>query len=261
MALLEPDDPAPFTIVNAEGAAPFLLLGDHAGSAIPRRLGNLGVAQADLDRHIAIDIGVLPLGLEIARLLDAPFIYQNYSRLVVDCNRAPGSLDAIAARSDGTSIPGNIALSKRDRSHRIQEIHDPYHSAIARTLKARRYSGNTVYILSLHSFTPLLNHEIRPWHIGIMYGRGDDLFARLMLSALRATRGSAIGDNQPYAMDDTDYTVPLHAFSPLLPYAEIEVRQDLIAKNNDILQWADLIANAALAASAMHQRQIVDRNI
>ncbi|MDI1295833.1 MAG: N-formylglutamate amidohydrolase, partial [bacterium] len=77
--LLGPDDPAPFGLFNAAGASPFLLIGDHAGSTIPHRLGDLGLTGADRARHIAIDIGVQGLGEALAGLLDAPFLYQIYS--------------------------------------------------------------------------------------------------------------------------------------------------------------------------------------
>ena len=51
-----------------------------------------------------------------------------------------------------------------------------------------------------------------------------------MLAVLRETLGEeVVGDNQPYAMDGTDNTIPLHAAARGLDYLEIEVRQDLIA--------------------------------
>ncbi|MEE8505632.1 MAG: hypothetical protein V3S40_05340, partial [Kiloniellales bacterium] len=46
-ALLGPDGPPVFEFLNAEGAAPVLLICDHASPAIPAALGTLGLA-ADL---------------------------------------------------------------------------------------------------------------------------------------------------------------------------------------------------------------------
>ena len=65
-----------------------MLIGDHAGNAVPRGLA-LGVAAADLARHIGWDIGVAGLGEALAATLGAPFVRQHYSRLVIDCNRDP----------------------------------------------------------------------------------------------------------------------------------------------------------------------------
>ena len=93
-SLLGPDDPAPFEVYNAGGASPFLLLGDHAGTAIPASLKSLGLGPEDRGRHIALDIGVEGLGQVLARELDCPFLRQIYSRLVIDCNRHSGSCPA-----------------------------------------------------------------------------------------------------------------------------------------------------------------------
>ena len=97
--LLSRDDPSPVSVTNRGGSAPFLLIGDHAGRAIPRALGDLGVAAGAMDRHIAWDIGVSGLGRKLAMRLDACFVEQTYSRLVLDCNRKVGAPDRAPAVS------------------------------------------------------------------------------------------------------------------------------------------------------------------
>ena len=87
--LLEPDEPSPVRVLRAHGASPFVLTADHAGQCIPRRLGSLGVAAAELERHIAWDIGIAGVTERLSELLDAAAALQTYSRLVVDCNRDP----------------------------------------------------------------------------------------------------------------------------------------------------------------------------
>jgi predicted N-formylglutamate amidohydrolase len=246
--LLGPDDPAPFMLFNAEGASPFLLIGDHAGSAIPDVLGDLGLAPSDRTRHIALDIGVLGLGREMARLLDAPFLHQSYSRLVIDCNRDPGRPDAIPIMSDGSRIAGNQGLDDAARQARVTGIHRPYHAAIETILDARRSAGRETMFLSLHSFTPMLAGVVRPWHVGLMHGSGRTDLAKAMLQALAGDGDIIVGDNEPYAMDDTDYTVPHHAFPRDLPYAEVEVRQDLIATPAGETHWAARLATGCRAA-------------
>ena len=56
-ALIEPDEPPPFTLLNPEALRPILLVCDHASRAVPRALGSLGLDDAVLSRHIAWDIG------------------------------------------------------------------------------------------------------------------------------------------------------------------------------------------------------------
>ena len=224
--MLGRDDPTPFTVINSGGSSPFLLFGDHAGRAIPARLGDLGVAKAAMDRHIAWDIGVQGLGEALAAALDATFVAQTYSRLVIDCNRKPGSPDRAPAVSDGEAINGNVGLTESDLAARHAEIYAPYQDAIAAALDARR--GRPTWLVSLHSFTPVFQGFARPWRMGVLH-RGDSALSAGMLALLRARLGDEVGDNQPYAMDTTDNTVPLHADARGLDYLELEVRQDLIA--------------------------------
>jgi predicted N-formylglutamate amidohydrolase len=57
-SLLAVDEPAPFEVYNDIGAAPVLLVCDHASRFIPRALAGLGLSEAELCRHIAWDIGI-----------------------------------------------------------------------------------------------------------------------------------------------------------------------------------------------------------
>lgn len=245
--LLGPGDPAPFAIDNAEGRSPFLLLGDHAGSAIPETLGDLGLTEADRSRHIAVDIGVRGLGRELARLLDAPFIHQSYSRLVIDCNRDPAREDAIPVVSDGSAIPANEGMDGAARAARVRAIHLPYHNAISAEIGRRQSAGRDTIILALHSFTPVLDGFARPWDAGVLYWRGRTEFSKAILSAFQSDQSMCVGNNRPYRMDATDYTIPFHAFPRSLLYAELEIRQDRISDAEGQLFWAREIQRAANA--------------
>ena len=225
--MLGRDDPSPFSVSNPDGRSPYLIIGDHAGRAIPAALGDLGLAAEAIDRHIAWDIGVAGLGECLALALDACFIRQTYSRLVIDCNRRPQADDAAPAMSDGVIIPGNRDLTPNDVALRRGEICDPYQAAIAQVLEARCARGQATLLFSLHSFTPVFGAAARPWRFGVLH-RGDSALSRRVLTLLQAELGDLAGDNQPYVMDETDHTVPLHADPRGLDYLELEVRQDLI---------------------------------
>jgi predicted N-formylglutamate amidohydrolase len=221
--LLTANDPPPFQIINPVGASSFLIVCDHAGNRVPSALGTLGLGNADLTRHIAWDLGAAALSELLSVALDAPLILQTYSRLVVDCNRGADAPDAIAPVSDGTLIPGNQNLSLADRAARFEEIHEPYQSAIASAI-----SADTV-IVAIHSFTPEMYGIVRPWEVGILHHLGNTSFALRVLSGLNEMLNQPVGDNEPYAMDGIDYTVPRHAYPGGLPYVEIEVRQDILS--------------------------------
>jgi predicted N-formylglutamate amidohydrolase len=226
---LSPHDPAPVRVSRQAGPSPFLIVVDHAGRATPRALGRLGLAEADFDRHIAYDLGALGLAERLGAALSASVISQPYSRLVIDCNRAPGQASSIAQVSDGTPIPGNIALTPEAAAARAAEIHAPYHRRIGDELTARSARGLRKVLLCQHSFTPAMNGAARPWHVGVLH-LGDSAISAAMLGLLRAEGDLVVGDNQPYAMDGTDFTAPFHARAHGCEMLELEVRQDLIAE-------------------------------
>jgi predicted N-formylglutamate amidohydrolase len=227
-------------VQNPGAASPFLLVGDHAGRDIPPDLGDLGVAPADLERHIAWDIGVAGLGARLSEALDATFVRQRWSRLVIDCNRDPARPDAMPTVSDGTPVPGNVGLTPADRAARVRAVFQPYHDAIAAALDAR--AGRRTVVVALHSFTPVMAGFRRPWRLGVLH-LGQSPFCNAVLARLRAEPGlGEVGDNEPYAMDGTDFTIPHHAVGRGLDYAELEVRQDLIAKADGQAEVAALLA-------------------
>ena len=226
--LLGPGDPWPAIVTNPGGASRFLLFGDHAGRLTPQSLGDLGLPPEAWERHIAWDIGVAGVGERLAAALDAPFIRQAYSRLVIDCNRVPGAADSTPEISDGHPIPGNRGLSAADLAARREEIYAPYQDRISQALDERKRLGRPTLLVSLHSFTPVFQGFVRPWRFGVLH-RGDSEFSQRVLTLLRDAFGEAAGDNQPYAMDGIDNTIPLHADARGLDYLELEMRQDLIA--------------------------------
>jgi predicted N-formylglutamate amidohydrolase len=242
--LVSPADPPPFRSVNPNGAAPVILLCDHAANAIPRKFGSLGLTAAELDRHIAWDIGAEKLTCQLAGRLDAPAILSSFSRLVIDCNRAPDSPASIAEDSDGTLVIGNIELTREEREARAQEIFWPYHRRIAATLDECAERHVVPAVLSIHSFTPCMNGVARPWPIGVLWDK-DARIAKSLIRALSDREGLLIGDNEPYSLrGPTDFTLPYHAVSRNLAHTLIEVRQDEIANEAGVLRVADILERA-----------------
>jgi predicted N-formylglutamate amidohydrolase len=233
---------------NPGAASPYVLIGDHAGAEIPARLRGLGLPREERLRHIGWDIGVAALGEALAVRLDATFIAQRFSRLVIDCNRSPDRPDAICETSDGTRIPGNAGLGAAERQARVAGVFAPYHARIAEELDARAARGRPALLVALHSFTPVMGGEARPWRYGVLHLGGSPLSDRT-LAGLRARLGAAVvGDNQPYRMDGTDYTIPHHAVRRGLDYVEIEVRQDLLADARGIAASASLLGDVLAEA-------------
>jgi predicted N-formylglutamate amidohydrolase len=246
--LLDPDDPAAVTFVNENGASVFFLTCDHGGRAFPRRLGRLGLAEADSFRHIAWDIGIAEVGRRLSAALDAALIVQTYSRLVIDCNRDPSVPSSIPEVSEDTEIPGNHNLSEAERTARREAIFRPYHDRIADALDRRQAQGRASVLVALHSFTPVFLGVSRPWEIGVLFNR-DERLARPLIELLRADGDLVMGENEPYRVTDlTDYTVPVHGERRGLPHVEIEIRQDLIPEPAGQTAWAGRLARLLPAA-------------
>jgi predicted N-formylglutamate amidohydrolase len=237
MSLLSTDEPPPFEEIP--GAAPALLVCDHASNRVPRALGTLGLAPAWFDEHIGWDIGAAAVTRRLAPLLGAAAILAGYSRLVIDCNRAPADPSSIPAASDGVAIPGNAELSPAAREQRREAIFAPYHDAIARRLAA---IAGVPAVISVHSFTPVMQNFARPWHVGILWD-DDGRIAAPLLAALGDEAELVVGDNLPYsAREPVGYTVSHHALQKGLPHVAIELRQDLVAGAAGAAAWAERLA-------------------
>lgn len=215
---------------------------EHASNHIPVRFGRLGLPAADLQRHIAWDIGAAALSRRLSALLDAPLFLSGYSRLLIDCNRPPGSPTSIPPLSESTEIPGNAVLTPALAEARRVAFFDPFQTAITAHLDAREAAGRPAVVLGIHSFTPVFRGATRPWHAGVLYLQARALGTALV-AALREEPGLTIGDNAPYAVNlQEDYTVPVHGDARGLPAALIEVRQDLLGTPAGIEAWAQRLA-------------------
>jgi len=242
--LLAADEPPAFLEIPSQGRSPFIVVADHAGSRIPRRLANLGLPAAELERHIAWDIGALGVARRVAAAIDAPLVAQNYSRLVIDCNRDPQVATSIPHISETSEIPGNMNLSSAEIAVRRAEIFDPYHQRIRERIDEKLAAGRPPILVAQHTMTDIYKGVRRNMHAAILYNR-DRRFAGIVLKMLRREADLIIADNEPYFVsDETDYTVPHHAEARSLPYVEIEIRQDLVSSDAGQAEWAARIAQA-----------------
>jgi predicted N-formylglutamate amidohydrolase len=228
---------------------------EHAGRALPRRLGRLGLPEAETVRHIAWDIGIGAVGRELSRLLNAAVILQTYSRLVIDCNRDPNVPSSIPEISEDTEIPGNRGLDEAERAARENAIFHPYHNAIAAALDRRAAANRVSALVALHSFTPVFKGVARPWHVAVLFNH-DPRLAHALADLLRAEGSLMVGENEPYQVSDlTDYKIPVHGERRGLPHVEIEIRQDLITEAAGQRQWAERLARLLPAAFAAFLRR------
>lgn len=250
----------PFNIVGADRPARWLITCDHASNRVPDDVagGDLGLPPKDMGRHIAYDIGAAGVTRHLARLLDAPAILSDFSRLVIDPNRGDDDPTIMMRLYDHTIVPANRHADDAERQRRIDAYWRPYHAAYE-GLAARR--PDTV-ICAVHSYTPQLRgRPRRPWQVGIL-SAWDRRLADPVIASLRADHDLAaaaqaetgerwvVGDNQPYAGHLPGDAVDQHALRHGRPNILIELRHDLIDTEAGQQLWAERLAPHLTAALA-----------
>lgn len=231
-------------ILRPQGAGRFVFFCDHATNHVPEELHDLGLPASELGRHIAWDIGAAGVTEALSEIFDAPAIFSSVSRLVIDCNRHLDAADLIPEVSDGTVIPGNLNLSEAARAERIERWFRPYHDAVESVFVEREARGIPSIAVSIHSMTPALAGNPRPWQIALS-SHLDRSLADPVLAALRQPGDIVVGDNEPYDLDPAfDYSTPYHALRRGLPHLQVEFRQDEVANAISQRLWAERFARS-----------------
>jgi len=228
-----------YEILGADRKGPWLITCDHASNHVPNWVtgGDLGVDPADMQRHIAFDIGAAGVTRHLAKLLNAPAILSQFSRLVIDPNRGEDDPTLIMQLYDGTLIPGNRHLDAAQRERRIHDLYRPYHTAIDGLL-----DGTKAIYIAIHSFTPqLAGRPARPWHVTVLPA-DDRRFSDPLLDRLRNDPDMITAENEPYTGKLRGDSVDQHALRSGRFNALIEIRNDLIETEPDQMAMAEQLA-------------------
>ena len=232
----------PYSIYNHNEHSKIIILCDHASKTIPKKYKNLGLSQKNVNKHIGWDIGALKLAKKISKRTNSTLIYSGYSRLLVDCNRALQTKGAFIKKSEDIIIPGNLEINRAEKILRAKKYYFPYHNKIKSILNKKLRKKIVPIFVSIHSFTPVYLKKIRPWHIGLLY-LDDKRLTSFFANEIKKNKKLKLGINQPYKMMlKGDFTVPFFAEINGCPYVLIEIRQDLLIKNESINYWSDLIS-------------------
>lgn len=233
---------APFEIVEGSRLRGIVLVADHARRELPEVYGDLGLPPAEFERHIAYDIGVETVTRSLAAELDAPAVLAGFSRLLIDPNRGEDDPTLIRQLYDGTVIPGNYPMSVEERERRLERYYRPYHDAVSALIASvAGETGLAPFIVSIHSFTPVMKGIARPWHAGVLW----DLDPRAplpMIELLRRPGDIVVGDNEPYDGALRGDTMFRHAIVNGYAHVLVEIRQDLISTEADARSWAMRLA-------------------
>lgn len=240
----------PFKTVNGQGASDIVIVCDHASCLVPADLDDLGLDGALLRGHIGWDIGAADVARGLAERLDAPAVLAGFSRLVIDPNRAPGHPHSIRAESDGVPVPGNRDIGRAEAARRARQWYRPYHQEIESQLR-RVQARAAPLLISVHSFTPVMNGVARPWHAALLHGDDARPVAPLMAAFNARYPDLMVGDNEPYTgYPDQSHTVPHHAERRGLANITFEIRQDLIESPRGVERWVEILCDVLATARA-----------
>jgi predicted N-formylglutamate amidohydrolase len=170
----------------------------------------------------------------LARRLACPCHLGRWSRLLIDLNRRPGHPKLVAKRSFGIDVPGNAAVSRAERERRVRRYHTPYRDGALADVRRIIAARGTCLHLSVHSFTPVVDGEVRRADVGLLYDpsrrRERDFSSRL--APLLAAHGLCVRMNDPYRGTSDGFTTTTRHLFPASRYValEIETNQRLLAE-------------------------------
>ena len=215
-----------------------LIIADHASNFIPEQYNNLGLSEKLIQSHIAYDIGVRKLSIELSKKLKAHLVYGSHSRLLVDLNRGVKDPTLISTISHGVKIIQNYKLSSSDKKFRIEKIYNNYHNTISKIIKKNKIN----VIISLHSFNPYYKNKKRNIKFGIL-SNNDRRYSDIIIEILNK-KGYMVGDNQPYEGNLLEDTMYKHGLQNGILHTLIETRNDLLKSPKNISRIVNILFEA-----------------
>lgn len=236
------------SLVNDQGKSAVLIVCEHASNFVPTKYASLGVANDVLQSHVAWDPGANKVAMHLSKLLDAPYVKGEVSRLVYDCNRPQSAASAIPEKSEVYNVPGNQNLSDIEKSNRFQEIYQPFEDCLA---KAVASFETPPAIITIHSFTSVYAKVSRSVELGILHD-DDTRLADAMLSVANKHTSLVTLRNEPYGPENgVTHTLTTHANPINVPSVMIEVRNDLIQTDADCEDIAIMLHGLIVEALAI----------
>ncbi len=209
---------------------PFVFTCEHASNRVPIHLAPTDSDKELLAQHWGWDIGTATVVHELVAALGGQAILGGYSRLVIDLNRDPRSPDLFVTEAEGHAIDFNQGLDPDERQARRSQLFEPYHEAIEDALTTRQsLAGPPAMLLSIHSFTPVIQGKRRHLEVGVLFDHHDE-FGETLATAIEGA-GFDTRLNEPYTGKPPQgliYSAGSHGASQDVPYLELEIRQDLL---------------------------------
>lgn len=216
---------------------------EHGGNEIPREFARLFAGNRSvLKTHRGLDIGALAVAETLSKSLSLPLFHATISRLLIDLNRSPHHPKLFSEFTRD--------LDRDLRADIIAAYYLPHRSTVERWIEREVRRGNRVLHIGVHSFTPVLNDQVRNADIGILYDprrRGEKWLASRITTIAKAhadSRHWRVRKNYPYHGAADGFTTALRLKFSATKYfgIELEMNQAIVSTKSGQRQMSSLMA-------------------
>ncbi len=207
-----------------------ILTCEHGGNFIPASLNYLFKDEIkSVNSHRGIDLGAEDLFRDLKPLADYS-LSGNICRLVIELNRSMKSRNLF---SDITA-----PLSVAEKESLIKKYYIPFRREVIKEVENSVKSGREVLHISIHSFTPYYNENIRNADIGLLYdpSRNSEKKFTVLLKQILHSEASdlKVRMNYPYRGISDGHTRSLRKQFPER-YAGIEIEINQKWSRNNLM--------------------------
>ena len=206
---------------------PFVFSVEHASNRVPAPLTTTPNDLPWLTTHWALDIGCHELVRQLTLGTSSCSVMARFSRLVCDPNRHRNRHDFVVASVEEYPLSFNKHIDELEVIRRIADYYNPFHDAFDALITRRKKHLRPFALISVHSFTPVWNHNVRTMDVGVLYDQCAPLAADLT-EALR-NQGFYVEHNEPYSgRFGLMYSVERQGERHQIPYLELEFNQAIL---------------------------------
>lgn len=213
-----------------------LVTAEHGGNEVPAAYRQLFSAHEELLRsHRGWDPGTHRLAGALGRALRAHLLRSTLTRLLVDLNRS--------AYNPKVFSEITRALPRAERERLLERFHRPHWDRARAAVSRGIGESGQVLHLGVHSFTPVLDGEVRKADLALLYDPKAPVEREIAtrwadrLAALLPDR--AIRRNNPYRGAADGLTTAFRRSFPAARYVgiEIEVNQRHVGSEGTFPSW------------------------
>lgn len=221
---------------------------EHAVDIIPEAYQSLFASHSNLlATHRGIDFGACSITDYLAKNIKCDVIKATTSRLLIDCNRSLNKKGCFSEITD--------SLSDFQKEEIINTYYLPFRKSVETCIKRHLAAGHVVWHFSIHSFTPIMNGEVRNADIGLLYDprrKSERALAQCIKSNIQQQYPAyKLRLNYPYRGISDGFTSYLRKQYSENQYVgiEIESNQKIVEQEKSFMSLKNTLAQALVNIS------------